>query len=298
MSTLTGAQAIIKALEHEGVEVAFGVPGGAIISAYDTIIESPIRHILARHEQGAGHMAEGYAQATGRVGVAVSTSGPGATNLITPLQNALIDSTPMVAITGQVATTSLGNDAFQEADTSGLAMHCTKHNYLVTDPDEIVDVVHEAFYLASSGRPGPVLVDLPKDVLAATTTWHEPGPISLPGYRPAGKGHARQVQRAVEMLMTAERPVIYAGGGVIKSGASAELLQLAEGTGVPVVTTLMARGAFPDTHPLALGMPGMHGTYTATTAMQNSDLLFTLGARFDDCRSSATSARCCSRCSR
>jgi len=282
MSTLTGAQAIIKALEHEGVEVAFGVPGGAIISAYDTIIESPIRHILARHEQGAGHMAEGYAQATGRVGVAVSTSGPGATNLITPLQNALIDSTPMVAITGQVATTSLGNDAFQEADTSGLAMHCTKHNYLVTDPDEIVDVVHEAFYLASSGRPGPVLVDLPKDVLAATTTWHEPGPISLPGYRPAGKGHARQVQRAVEMLMTAERPVIYAGGGVIKSGASAELLQLAEGTGVPVVTTLMARGAFPDTHPLALGMPGMHGTYTATTAMQNSDLLFTLGARFDD----------------
>jgi len=282
MSTITGAQAIIKALEHEGVEVAFGVPGGAIISAYDIILDSSIRHILARHEQGAGHMAEGYAQATGRVGVAIATSGPGATNLITPLQNALIDSTPLVAITGQVATTSLGNDAFQEADTSGLAMHCTKHNYLVTDPDEIGDVIHEAFYLAASGRPGPVVVDLPKDVLAAATSWHEPGPISLPGYRPAEGGHGRQVNRAVEMLMAAERPVIYAGGGVIKSGASAELMRLAEAANAPVVTTLMARGAFPDTHPLALGMPGMHGTYTATTAIQKSDLLFALGARFDD----------------
>jgi len=282
MSTLTGSEAIIRALEYEGVEVAFGVPGGAIISAYDSLLDSSIAHILARHEQGAGHMAEGYAQATGRVVVAVVTSGPGATNLVTPLQNALIDSIPIVAITGQVATTSLGNDAFQEADTTGLAMHCTKHSYLVTDPDEIGDVVHEAFYLASSGRPGPVLIDVPKDVLAASTGWREPGPVSLPGYRPAAEGHPRQVRRAIEMLWSAERPVIYVGGGVIKAGAHVELQQLAEAAGAPVVTTLMARGAFPDTHELALGMPGMHGTYAATTAMQRADLLFTLGARFDD----------------
>jgi acetolactate synthase-1/2/3 large subunit len=282
MSTLTGAAAIVRALEHEGVETTFGLPGGAIISAYDTLLDSPIRHILARHEQGAGHMAEGYAQATGRVGVAIVTSGPGATNLVTPLQNALVDSVPMVAISGQVATSSLGNDAFQEADTSGLAMHCTKHSYLVTDPDDIGEVVHEAFYLASSGRPGPVLIDVPKDVLAAPTGWQEPGPVSLPGYRPARAGHPRQVRRAIEMLQNASRPVIYAGGGVIKAGAHAELRRLAEAARAPVVTTLMARGAFPDTHELALGMPGMHGTYAATTAMQKADLLFTLGARFDD----------------
>jgi acetolactate synthase-1/2/3 large subunit len=282
MTSITGAQAIVKALEHEGTDVAFGVPGGAILSAYDTLLDSSVRHVLARHEQGAGHMAEGYAHATGRVGVTVATSGPGATNLITPLQDALMDSIPIVAVTGQVASTAMGNDAFQEADTSGLAMHCTKHSYLITDPDDIGDVVHEAFYLASSGRPGPVLIHVPKDVLAASTTWHEPGPVDLPGYRPAGAGHPRQIRRAVEMLAKAERPVIYVGGGVIKANAHADLLRLVEASGAPVVTTLMARGAFPDDHPLALGMSGMHGTFAATTAMQKADLLFTLGARFDD----------------
>jgi acetolactate synthase-1/2/3 large subunit len=282
MSSQTGAQAVMRALEHEGVEVAFGVPGGAILPAYDSMVDSSLRHVLARHEQGAGHMAEGFAHATGRVGVTIATSGPGATNLITPLQDALMDSIPMVAITGQVASTAMGNDAFQEADTSGLAMHCTKHSYLVTHPDDIADVVHEAFYLASSGRPGPVLIDIPKDVLAARTSRTTPGEFTLPGYRPAGAGHPLQVRRAVDMLMESERPVLYVGGGVIKANAHAELLRLAEAVQAPVVTTLMARGAFPDEHPLALGMSGMHGTYAATTAMQKADLLFTLGARFDD----------------
>jgi acetolactate synthase-1/2/3 large subunit len=280
--TLTGAQALIRALEHEGVEVMFGVPGGAILPAYDPILDSPIRHVLARHEQGAGHMASGYAHASGRVGVMVATSGPGATNLITPLQDAHMDSIPVVAITGQVATTSIGMDAFQEAHTWGISMPCTKHNYLVTNADEIPDVIREAFHLAATGRPGPVLVDIPKNVLAATMSWRRPGEIKLPGYKPSVKGHPRQVKAAIELINAAERPVLYAGGGIIRAGASEELTAFAEAANLPVVTTLMGRGVIPDSHRLCLGMPGMHGTYTAITAMQQADLLVAVGARFDD----------------
>jgi acetolactate synthase-1/2/3 large subunit len=279
---LTGAEALIRSLEYEGVEVVFGMPGGAILMAYDPLLDSPIRHVLARHEQGAGHMASGYAHATGKVGVAIVTSGPAATNLLTALQDAYMDSVPVVAITGQVATTAIGNDAFQEAHTWGMSMPATKHNELITSADEIPDIIREAFHLASTGRKGPVLVDVPKDVLAATMTWHRPGEIRLPGYRPAVKGHPRQVKAAVDLIGQSEHPVLYVGGGVIAAGAAEELKQFAEMTQVPMVTTLMARGAFPDSHPLNLGMPGMHGTYTATTAMQRSDLLITIGARFDD----------------
>lgn len=279
---LTGAEALIRSLEYEGVDVVFGMPGGAILKAYDPLLDSPIRHVLARHEQGAGHMASGYAHATGKVGVALVTSGPAATNLLTALQDAYMDSVPVVAITGQVATTAIGNDAFQEAHTWGMSMPATKHNELITTADEIPDIIREAFHLASTGRKGPVLVDIPKDVLAATMTWHRPGEIRLPGYRPALKGHPRQVKAAVDLIEQAEHPVLYVGGGVIAAGATEELEQFAEMTQIPMVTTLMARGAFPDSHPLNLGMPGMHGSYTATTAMQRSDLLVTLGARFDD----------------
>jgi acetolactate synthase I/II/III large subunit len=279
----TGSNSLLQSLEHEGVETIFGVPGGAILPAYDPLLDSPIRHVLARHEQGAGHMAEGYAMASGRVGVAMATSGPGATNLITPLQNAKMDSTPMVAITGQVGTAAIGSDAFQEAYTTGLAMHVTKHSYLVTDADDIPDVVHEAFHIASSGRPGPVLIDLPKDVLNQPTRWATPTLAGLPGYKPpSSEGHPKQIKAAIALIESSERPVLYVGGGVIRSGASAELLAFAEAANVPVVTTLMARGSFPDSHPLALGMPGMHGTYTATTAIQKSDVLIALGTRFDD----------------
>ncbi len=282
MTKMTGAAALIKSLEHEGVEVAFGVPGGAILPAYDPLLDSPIRHILARHEQGAGHMAEGYAHATGRVGVVIATSGPGATNIMTPLQDALMDSVPMVAITGQVALSSMGNDAFQEAPTTGMAMHCTKHTYLVTDANEICEAVHQAFHLASTGRKGPVLVDIPKDLLATEIEWQEPGPVDLPGYKPSRAGHSRQIERAIDLIMEARQPVLYVGGGIIAAGASEELLRFAEALDVPVTTTLMARGAFPDAHRLAMGMPGMHGTYTAVTAIQESDLLIALGTRFDD----------------
>jgi len=278
----TGSNSLFRSLEHEGVEQIFGIPGGAILPAYDPLLDSPIRHILARHEQGAGHMAEGYAMATGRVGVAMATSGPGATNLITPLQNAKMDSTPLVAITGQVGTAAIGSDAFQEAYTTGLAMHCTKHSYLVTDADELPAVIHEAFHLASTGRPGPVLVDIPKNVLNQPTQWSEPTLAGLPGYKPTKEGHPKQIRAAIELIESAERPVLYVGGGVINAGASAELAEFAVAVNAPVVTTLMARGAFPDNHPLALGMPGMHGTYPATTAIQNADLLVSLGARFDD----------------
>ncbi len=280
---ITVAEALLKALEFEGVEVMFGHPGGAILPAYDPLYDSPIRHILARHEQGAGHMAEGYAQATGRVGVAIATSGPGATNLVTSLANAYMDSVPIVAITGQVPTYAIGNDAFQEAHTWGITMPATKHNYLVTDAAEIPDVIHEAFHLAGTGRPGPVLVDLPKDILNTAIEWREPtGRIDLPGYRPNTKGHPLQIRAAIDLILQAERPVLYAGGGVIAAGAHAELLELAEAANLPVTTTLMARGAFPDNHPLCLGMPGMHGLYAAITAMQKSDLLIAVGARFDD----------------
>jgi acetolactate synthase-1/2/3 large subunit len=273
----------MQSLEHEGVETMFGVPGGAILPAYDPLLDSSIRHVLARHEQGAGHRAEGYAMATGGVGVAMATSGPGATNLITPLQNAKMDSTPLVAITGQVGTSAIGSDAFQEAYTTGLAMHCTKHSYLVTDADEIPAIIHEAFHIASTGRPGPVLVDIPKDVLNQHTEWSTPTLAGLPGYKPpVSQGHPRQIKAAIEMIESAERPVLYVGGGVILAKASAELARFAEAANVPVVTTLMARGAFPDDHPLSLGMPGMHGTYTATTAIQSSDVLIAIGARFDD----------------
>ena len=280
--TLTGAEALIRALEHEGVDIIFGMPGGAILPAYDPLFDSPIRHVLVRHEQGAGHMASGYAHATGRVGVCVATSGPGATNLITPLQDAYMDSIPVVAITGQVARTSIGMDAFQEAHTWGISMPVTKHNYLVTDVDEIPDVIREAFHLAATGRPGPVLVDIPKDVLNETLQWHKPGELNLPGYKPSVKGHPKQVQAAIDLIHASERPVLYAGGGIIRADAADRLRRFAEVANLPTVTTLMGRGAIPDSHPLALGMPGMHGNYTAITAMQKSDLLVTIGARFDD----------------
>ena len=282
MTKMTGAQALITSLENEGVDLVFGVPGGAILPAYDPLLESPIRHILARHEQGAGHMAEGYAWATGRVGVCIATSGPGATNLVTPLADALMDSVPLVAITGQVPTSSVGNDAFQEAYTTGITMPATKHNYFVTDPNDIADAIHEAFHIASTGRPGPVLVDLPKDVLNQTLTWKNPKALNMPGYKPTVDGHPRRIKEAIELIAHSKRPVLYVGGGVIKANGSKELRRLAELTGAPVSTTLMGRGAFPDSHPLAMGMPGMHGTYTSITAIQKADLLISIGVRFDD----------------
>ena len=281
--TMKGADAVLKALEQEGVEVVFGIPGGASMPIYDPLVDrSPIRHVLCRHEQGAGHAAEGYAWATGKVGVCMATSGPGATNLVTPLTDAKMDSVPIVAITGQVPTPVVGNDAFQEADITGITMPVTKHNFLVKDPAEIVETVREAFHIARTGRPGPVLIDLPKDVLNAEVEYHWPERITLPGYRPTTKGNNRQVNEAVKLILAAKRPVLYVGGGVIKANASEELMQLATLGRLPVVTTLMARGAFPDSHELALGMPGMHGMYTAVTAMQRADLLVALGARFDD----------------
>ena len=281
-NNISGAQALIKALEYQDVDIAFGVPGGAILPAYDPILDSSMRHILARHEQGAGHMAEGYAWATGKVGVVIATSGPGATNLVTPLMDALMDSVPIVAITGQVATNAVGNDAFQEAYTTGITMPATKHNYFVTDADEIGEVVNEAFHLASTGRPGPVLVDVPKDILNAETRWRDPGPISMPGYKPTVSPHPRRVAEAIRLIKAAERPVLYVGGGVIKANGSEALRAFTDLTNMPVITTLMGRGAIPDSHPNTLGMPGMHGLYTATTAIQKSDLLVSIGVRFDD----------------
>ncbi|MGH9058750.1 MAG: acetolactate synthase large subunit, partial [Acidimicrobiales bacterium] len=283
---LTGAQALIKSLEMESVEVVFGLPGGCILPAYDPILDSPIRHILVRHEQGAGHMAEGYAHVTGRPGVAMVTSGPAATNLVTPLCDAYMDSVPMVAITGQVGRAVIGTDGFQECDTVGITRSVTKHNELVMDPDEIPLRIRQAFHLATTGRPGPVLVDVPKDVLQAEIDWWWPTDAdlaaSLPGYKPTTKGHPRMIKEAARLISEAQRPVIYAGGGILKARAAEVLRELAELTGIPVVTTLMARGAFPDDHPLCLGMPGMHGNYTAIMSMQESDLLIALGTRFDD----------------
>ena len=282
---LTGAQALIKSLEHEGVTVVFGLPGGAILPVYDPLIDSSIRHILVRHEQGAGHMAEGYAMATGRPGVAIVTSGPGATNIVTPIANAHMDSTPLVVITGQVATKSIGTDAFQECDITGITSGITKHNFLVPSAAELPRIIASAFHLATTGRPGPVLVDLPKDVAQASMEWWWPGSIEeldLPGYRAHFPIDEGAIDRAAALIERAERPVLYVGGGTLKSRASTELMAFAERTGIPVVTTLMARGAFPDSHPQHLGMPGMHGFYTAVIAMQRSDLLISLGARFDD----------------
>ncbi len=279
---LTGAQALIKSLEMEGVEVMFGLPGGAILPVYDPLIDSSIRHILVRHEQGAGHMAEGYAHATGRPGVAMVTSGPAATNIVTPLADAYMDSIPLVVITGQVPYAVIGTDAFQECDTVGITMPITKHNWLITDAQDIPRIIREAFHVATTGRPGPVLVDMPKDIANQTMEWEWPETVDLPGYKPNVKGHPKQVKDAAKLIGEAHRPVIYAGGGILKARAAEALRELAELTGIPVVTTLMARGAFPDSHELALGMPGMHGNYTAITAMQKADLLIALGSRFDD----------------
>src|SRR5215469_16936064 len=280
---VTGAQALVAALERLGVDVVFGIPGGAILPAYDPLFDSrSVRHILVRHEQGAGHAATGYAQVTGRPGVCMATSGPGATNLVTPLADAYMDSVPVVAITGQVPSGLIGTDGFQEADIAGITLPVTKHNFLITEAGDIARTVAEAFHLASTGRPGPVLVDIAKDALQAKTQFHWPIPFELPGYRPVTRPHSRQVREAAKMMMAAQRPVLYVGGGVIKAGASEELLTLAELTGMPVVTTLMARGAFPSSHQQNLGMPGMHGKVAAVGALQKADLLVALGARFDD----------------
>jgi acetolactate synthase-1/2/3 large subunit len=288
---MNGGQALIKALEMEGVEVMFGLPGGAILPVYDPIIDSPIRHILVRHEQGAGHMAEGYAHATGRPGVAMVTSGPAATNIVTPLCDAYMDSIPIVVITGQVGTAAIGTDAFQECDTVGITRSVTKHNELVMNAEDIPRAVREAFHIATTGRPGPVLLDIPKDIVdpknpRSALEWYWPTDdevdAGLPGYKPTTRGHAKMIREAAKLILESQRPVIYAGGGILKARAAEALKELAELTGIHVVTTLMARGAFPDGHPLCLGMPGMHGNYTAVTAMQKSDLLIALGSRFDD----------------
>jgi len=279
---ITGAQALVKSLERAGVDVMFGIPGGAILPAYDPIYDSKIRHILVRHEQGAGHAATGYAQVTGKVGVCIATSGPGATNLVTPLADAHMDSVPMVAITGQVPGPAIGTDAFQEADIRGITMPITKHNYLITDPLDIPKAIAEAFYIAGSGRPGPVLVDIAKDALQKMTTFTYPKRAELRGYRPQLEPDSKSIRDAAALIAESTKPVFYVGGGVIKANAAKELLKLAEVVGAPVVTTLMARGAFPDSHPQHLGMPGMHGTVAAVTALQKADLLITLGARFDD----------------
>jgi acetolactate synthase-1/2/3 large subunit len=282
MSKMNGAQSLVNALEAAGVDVMFGIPGGAILPAYDPIFDSKIRHILVRHEQGAGHAATGYAQATGRVGVCIATSGPGATNLVTPLADAQMDSVPIVAITGQVPSAAIGTDAFQEADIRGVTMPVTKHNYLITDPADIPRAIAEAFHIASTGRPGAVLVDIAKDALQKETTFNYPKNVSLAGYNPVVEPKSEAIRDAAALIAQSKKPVLYVGGGVIKANAAKELMQLAEITGAPVVTTLMARGAFPDSHPQHLGMPGMHGTVAAVTALQKADLLITLGARFDD----------------
>jgi len=271
------------ALEAIGVDTVFGIPGGAILPAYDPLLDSTrVRHILVRHEQGAGHAAEGYASASGKVGVCMATSGPGATNLVTPIADAYMDSVPIVAITGQVTSKSIGTDAFQEADIRGITMPITKHNYLITEASAIPRAIAEAFHIASTGRPGPVLVDISKDALTAQTTFVWPPKLDLPGYRPVAKPHGKQIREAARLIREAKRPVLYVGGGVIRSRASEVLREFLDLTQIPLVTTLMARGAVPDSHPLNLGMPGMHGTVAAVTALQKSDLLITLGARFDD----------------
>ncbi len=282
-----GGKALMKNLEAEGVEILFGLPGGAILPAYDPLIDSSMRHILVRHEQGAGHMAEGYAHATGKPGVAMVTSGPAATNMVTPLADAMLDSVPLVCITGQVASGAIGSDAFQECDTTGITMAVTKHNFLVTEASEIPQVIHDAFHIATTGRPGPVLIDIPKDLVdpnnpASQFEDYDPTGHNLPGYNPKTEPDPLKIQEAVELILRSKRPVIYSGGGILKARAATQLRELAELLDVHVVTTLMNRGGFPDNHPLALGMPGMHGNYTAVTVLQEADLLITLGARFDD----------------
>jgi len=280
---LTGSGAILRTLEHLGIKDVFGLPGGAIMPFYDELMASTaVRHILVRHEQGAGHAAEGYASSSGKVGVAIATSGPGATNLVTAIADAYMDSVPLLAITGQVFSTSMGTDAFQEVDIVGITMPITKHSFLVTKPEDIPATLAAAYHIATTGRPGPVLVDVTKDCQQNSAPFIWPPKVDLPGYRPIMKAHGKQVQAAAQLLVEAERPVFYVGGGVIRSGASAELLELAEKVGAPIVTTLMARGAFPDSHDLHLGMPGMHGSVPAVLSLQESDLIVSLGARFDD----------------
>jgi acetolactate synthase-1/2/3 large subunit len=280
---LTGSGAILRSLEMLGITDVFGLPGGAIMPFYDELMSSEgIRHILVRHEQGAGHAAEGYASSSGRLGVAIATSGPGATNLVTAIADAHMDSVPLLAITGQVFSTSMGTDAFQEVDIVGITMPITKHSFLVTKPEDVPATIAAAYHIATTGRPGPVLVDVTKDCQQASAPFIWPPKVELPGYRPVVKAHGKQIQAAAQLLVEAKRPVLYVGGGVIRSGASAELLALAELTGAPVVTTLMARGAFPDSHRQHLGMPGMHGTVPAVLGLQEADLLIALGARFDD----------------
>jgi acetolactate synthase-1/2/3 large subunit len=281
--TLTGAQALIRSLELLGVDTVFGLPGGAILPTYDPLMDSKkLRHILVRHEQGAGHAAEGYAAASGRLGVCIATSGPGATNLVTAIADAHMDSVPMLAITGQVNSFSIGTDAFQEADIVGITMPITKHSFLVTRAEDIPGVVAAAYEIATTGRPGPVLIDFAKDAQNGKFEFSWPPKIDLPGFRPVTDPHGKQVQAAAELILKSHKPILYVGGGVIRADASKELLTLAELLHAPVTTTLMARGAFPDSHPQQLGMPGMHGTVPAVTALQKSDLLITLGARFDD----------------
>lgn len=280
---MTGSQALVRSLENVGAEVIFGIPGGAILPAYDPLFDSEaVRHILVRHEQGAGHAAQGYAMATGRVGVCMATSGPGATNLVTPIADAYMDSVPIVAITGQVGSKAIGTDAFQEADIRGITLPITKHNFLVTRAEDIAEAIAAAFHIALSGRPGPVLVDITKDALQAQVDFEWPASVDLPGYRPTTKPHSKQIREAARYIAEASRPVLYVGGGVVKAQAYAELHTLADLTGIPLVTTLMARGAFPDSHPLHMGMPGMHGDVAAVGALQRSDLLIALGTRFDD----------------
>ena len=280
---LTGSGQVLATLEKLGVTDVFGIPGGAIMPFYDELMASTaIRHILVRHEQGAGHAAEGYAAASGRIGVAIATSGPGATNLVTAIADAHMDSVPLLAITGQVFSTSMGTDAFQEVDIVGITMPITKHSFLVTDPGQVPAAIAAAYHIATTGRPGPVLVDITKDAQQKSAPFIWPPKVELPGYRPVTKAHGKQILSAAELIANAHRPVLYVGGGVIRSEASKELLKLAELTGAPVVTTLMARGAFPDSHRQNLGMPGMHGTVPAVLALQESDLIVSLGARFDD----------------
>jgi acetolactate synthase-1/2/3 large subunit len=279
---MSGARMLLECLIREGAECIFGYPGGVTLPLYDAMYENPIRHVLVRHEENAAFAAQGYAMATGKVGVCCATSGPGATNLVTGLVNALMDSTPIVAITGQVATKLIGSDAFQEADTFGITRSCTKHNYLVKNLADLPQIVHEAFYIASTGRPGPVLVDIPKDVFQGQARYSPVSAIHLPGYKVYTEGHTGQIRRAAQMIWDARRPLVYAGGGIIASGASAELQTLVELTETPAVLTLMGLGALPSEHPNFISMPGMHGSYAANMALTHSDLLIALGVRFDD----------------
>jgi acetolactate synthase I/II/III large subunit len=282
MKKLTGAQILIESLLAEGVDTVFGYPGGAILPTYDALLDSKIRHVLVRHEQGATHMAEGYARVSGRAGVVIVTSGPGATNAVTGIADAYMDSTPMVVISGQVPTTLIGNDAFQEADFVGITRPCTKHNYLVKDVRDVARIIKEAFYIANTGRPGPVVVDVPRDVQQAQHTFHYPDHVDLRGFKPTIRGNPRQIERAIEAIERSEKPLFYVGGGVQWSGAAAELTQLVRGLGIPVTETLMGLGSVPDSEPLCLGMLGMHGSYGTNTAVCNTDCLVAIGARFDD----------------